>query len=119
MKEQHVPQYFLNQVVAELGEKCESIFNELKESNIRNFLKDIISSEFTPTNTNELRRITYKYSQATKKRWADSLKESIHSNKKSSKNTELMKEVELLEKLVEMYGSAELKNYRMWIPSKN
>ncbi|WP_373413119.1 hypothetical protein [Brevibacillus laterosporus] len=107
--EQHVPQYFLNQVVAELGEKCESIFNDLKEGNIRDFLKDIISSEFTPTNTNELRRITYKYSQATKKRWADSLKESIHSNKKSTKNAELMKEVELLEKLVEMYGSAELK----------
>lgn len=109
LNEQRVPHYFLNQVVTELGEHCEVLFNSLNQGNIRDFLKEIISNEFTPTNTNEIRRVTYKYTQATKKRWYESLSQTVKSNKKSAKNMELMKEIELLEKLVEMYGSAELK----------
>lgn len=108
MIQQHVPHYFLNQVVSELGDKCEAIYNDLNEGNIREFLKDIITTEFTPTNTREIRRVTNKLAQAMKKRWCDTLSESTKSNKKTKK-TELLKEVELLESLIDMYGFSEFK----------
>lgn len=109
MNQQHVPHYFLNQVVSELGESYEAAFNELDAGNIRDFLKDIISTEFKATNTNEVRRVTNKLAQATKKRWATYVAGSLKSKKKSDKKTELLKEVELLENLIEMYGISELK----------
>lgn len=108
MIQQHVPHYFLNQVVSELGEPCEAIYNELKEGNIREFLKDIISTEFTPANTKEIRRGTNKLAQATKKRWYKSLADSVKKTKKSKK-TEILKEIALLESLIDMYGFSEFK----------
>ncbi|MGC6586177.1 hypothetical protein ACPV3A_14565 [Paenibacillus sp. Dod16] len=108
MNQQHVPHYFLNQVVSELGEKCEAIYNEIEEGNIRDFLKDIISTEFTHTNTREIRRVTTKLAQATKKRWSDSLADSIKKTK-NSKKTELIKEISLLESLIDMYGISDFK----------
>lgn len=92
MRDEHVPQYFINQVVDELGQKCEEPYDKLNDGNIRDFLHDIISSELTPANLHEVRRVTFKELQKTKKRWLKSLKELSNISKVKNKCVEVVLE---------------------------
>lgn len=107
--EEHVPQYFINQVVDELGLRCEELYNKLNEGNIRDFLHDIISSELTPANIHEVRRNTFKELQKTKKRWLKSLQELSNISKVKNKRVEVVKELDLAKELIEMYGMDQFK----------
>ncbi|MEW4426030.1 hypothetical protein AB1I68_00885 [Paenibacillus pabuli] len=109
MMEEHVPQYFINQVVDELGLRCEELYNKLNEGNIRDFLHDIISSELTPANIHEVRRNTFKELQKTKKRWLKSLQELSNISKVKNKRVEVVRELDLAKELIEMYGMDQFK----------
>ncbi|QST02026.1 hypothetical protein IMZ31_21485 (plasmid) [Pontibacillus sp. ALD_SL1] len=105
-----IPSYLVKVVKNELGNTSNSIFDKLFDEDIEDHIKHLIVQQFKDKDAKEVRyKINKDAIQKNKKRWFNTISKSVMEG--DSKRTDIVKEMELAEKFLTMYGEEKFKTF--------
>lgn len=104
-----IPKYLINQVVDTFRKEERELLESFTHEDFRETVTEIITNTFLAQNTSDVRRNTVKQRQRTKKRWVESLEESLkgwfeREEKRTIPKGELFGELVYGLELIHRYG---------------
>lgn len=101
-----IPKYFINKIQDRAGRKAKELYEKIFDDSFDSFIEKVITEEIVNKDVQHVRLITFKNQfQRTKKRWFQSVKNSLEEKKeKRGRKTELQKELELAQSILDEYG---------------